>query len=275
MDQDMSRSDGGPIRMIATDIDGTMLRGDGSMSARTQRALHQAQAAGIHVVPATGRPLMAAYDVIDGLGLHNYWIFANGALTRHLERGETVRAYWMNPAVAQGLVVEMRAKFPGAGFGLELEDDVTFEPGFQDLIPTKLRAEPIDDVLDGIHGRVQKVVVFHPGLSIDELYEATCAAVGDHGVVSYTGLDFVEVGARRVTKALAIEGLCADLNVRQSEVVSFGDNHNDVSMLQWCGQSFAMGNASDDAKAAAGGVIGHTDEDGLAIKIEELVEAQS
>ena len=264
-----------PIRMIATDIDGTMLRRDGSMSARTQRALHQAQAAGIHVVPATGRPLMATYDVIDELGLHNYWIFANGALTRHLERGETVRAYWMNPAVAQGLVVEMRAKFPGAGFGLELEDDVTFEPGFQELIPTKLRAEPIDDVLDGIHGRVQKVVVFHPELTIDELFEATCAAVGDHGVVSYTGLNFVEVGARRVTKALAIEGLCADLNVRQSEVVSFGDNHNDVTMLQWCGQSFAMGNASDDAKEAAEGVIGHTDDDGLAIKIEELVESQS
>lgn len=263
------------IRMIATDIDGTMLHRDGTLSARTQKALHHAQATGVHVVPATGRPLMAAYDVIEGLGLHNYWIFANGALTRHLERGETVRAYWMNPAVAQGLVVELRAKFPGAGFALELEDDVSFEPGFEKLVPTNLRVPPIDDVLDGIHGRVQKVVVFHPDLSIDELYEAVCAAVGTHGVVSYTGLDFVEVGARRVTKALAIEGLCADLDIRRSEVVSFGDNHNDVAMLEWCGQSFAMGNASEDAREAADGVIGHTDDDGLAIKIEEILEAQT
>ncbi len=263
------------IRMIATDIDGTMLRSDGTLSPRTQKALHLAQASGIHVVPATGRPQMAAYEVIEELGLHNYWIFANGALTRHLERGETVRAYWMDPAVAQGLVVELRAKFPGARFALELENDVSHEAGFSDLIPNQIRVPPIDDVLDGIHGRVQKVVVFHSTLSIDELYVAVCDAIGDHGVVSYTGLPFIEVGAQEVTKAMAIEGLCADLGVSQSEVASFGDNHNDVTMLRWCGHSFAMANGSDDALEAAKAVIGHNDEDGLAVKIEEILANQS
>lgn len=262
------------IRMIATDIDGTMLRSDGTLSARTQKALHAAQASGIHVVPTTGRPQMVAHDVIEALGLHQYWIFANGAITRHLERGETLRAYWMNPAVAQGLVVEMRADFPGAKFALEMEDDVSYEPGFENLVPTKPRVPPIEDVLDGLHGRVQKVIVFHPTMTLDELYVAVRDAIGQKGVVSYTGLPFIEVGAEQVTKAVAIEGLCADLGIRQSEVVSFGDNHNDISMLTWCGQSYAMANASDDAKEAAKGMIGHNDEDGLAIKIEEIVETQ-
>lgn len=263
------------IKMIATDIDGTMLRTDGTLSDRTLKALHYAEAAGIHVVPTTGRPQMVAYDVIEALGLNNYWIFANGAITKHLERGNTIRAYWMDPDVAQGFIVELRDKFPGSKFALELEDDVSYEPGFEDVVPTKPRVPPIEDVLDGFHGRVQKVIVFHPEMELDDLYLAVTNAVNGHGVVSYTGLPFIEVGARMVTKAMAIEGLCADLGIGQDEVVSFGDNHNDVTMLEWCGHSYAMANASDDAKVAAKGEIGHTDNDGLAIKIEQIIADQS
>lgn len=262
------------IRMIATDIDGTMLRTDGTLSDRTLRALHHANSVGIHVVPTTGRPHMVAEDVIEALELHNYWIFANGAITKHLDRGETIRAHWIEPAVAQGLVVEMRAAYPGAKFALELEADVSYEPGFENLVPVKPRVQPIEDVLDGFHGRVQKVIVFHEGMTLDELYVASIDAVGDHGVVNYTGLNFIEIGAEQVTKAVAVEALCADLGIGQDEVVSFGDNHNDVSMLEWCGHSYAMANASEDAKEAAKGLIGHTDEDGLAIKIEEIVAAR-
>ncbi len=259
-----------PTRLIATDIDGTMLRSDGTLSPRVQRALHQAWDAGIHVVPATGRPLLICDDVIAALGLHHYWVFANGAVTRHLGRDEMVRGVWIEPDLAQGFVVELRAAIDGAGFAIEMERDIAYEPGFEQLIPHVPAIGPIDDVLDGIRSRVQKVLVFHRGLDIDELFAAVSDVVGDHAIACYSGLSFIEVSARLVTKATALEALAIDLGIDRSEVVAFGDNHNDVAMLKWAGRGFAMANANDGAKQAADEVIASNDDDGLAIVVERL-----
>lgn len=265
-------------KMIATDIDGTMLRPDGTLAPRVRTALHDAADAGIHVVPATGRPEMVATDVIDALGLGQHWIFANGAMTRNLTTEQTVRGYWMNPVVAQGLVVEMRAAFPGARFAVELEFGMAYEAGFEQIVPTKPPVGPIDDILDGFVAadgspqRVQKVLVFDHDRTIEELHDAVGVALGDHGVPSYSGLPFIEVAARLVTKALALNALCVDLGVDVADVAAFGDNHNDVAMLSWAGQGFAMANATEDAKEAAGQVIEPNTEDGLALAIERFLE---
>ncbi len=264
-------------KMIATDIDGTMLRSDGSLSPRVRNALHDAADAGIHVVPATGRPEMVATEVIADLGLRGHWVFANGAMTRNLSTNELVRGYWMSPVVAQGLVVEMRAAFPGARFAVELEDGMAFEPGFEQIVPTRPSIEPIDDILDGMMAadgsfpRVQKVLVFDPDRTVDELYQAVAATIGDHGVPSYSGLRFIEVAASLVTKSLALDALCGDLGIDIADVAAFGDNHNDVTMLEWAGQGYAMANATDDAKDAANQIIHNNNVDGLAIKIEHFL----
>jgi len=258
-------------KMIATDIDGTMLRSDGSLSDRVRTALHEAAEAGIHVVPATGRPEMVATDVIEALGLGDYWVFANGAMTRNLTADKLVRGYWMSPVVAQGLIVEMRAAFPGARFAIELEEGMAYEPGFEKIVPNRPPVGPIDDILDGFSGRVQKVLVFDPDRSIDELHAAVTLTLGDHGVPSYSGLRFIEVAASLVTKALALDSLCGDLGIEVAEVAAFGDNHNDVAMLEWAGQGYAMANATDDAKDAAGTIIRNNNDDGLARKIEQFL----
>jgi Cof subfamily protein (haloacid dehalogenase superfamily) len=262
---------GAAFRLLATDIDGTMLRPDGTLSPRVEAALHAAVAAGVHVVPATGRPYHVALDVIEWLNIRDYWIFANGAVTRHLDRGDLVRGFWMDPTVAQGLIVELREDLPGAGFAVELEDEVVYEPGFELVVPQQPPFPSVDDVLDHFRGRVQKVLVFDPGHDVDRLFDRVRASVGDHAVATYSGLPFVEVSARLVTKATALELLCADLGIDRSQVVSVGDNHNDITMLEWAGRSFAMGNATDDAKAAAGAVLPTSDEDGLAVLVEDLL----
>lgn len=264
-------------KMIATDIDGTMLRSDGTLSPRVRKALHDAADAGIHVVPATGRPEMVATDVIEALELRDFWVFANGAMTRNLTTNETIRGYWMDPMVAHGLVKEMRAAFPGARFAVELEFGMAYEAGFEKIVPTTPPIGPIDNILDGIippdgsAPRVQKVLVFDPERTIEELHGAVAKALGDHGVPSYSGLRFIEVSASLVTKALALDALCVDLGIDVSEVAAFGDNHNDVAMLEWAGQSYAMANATDDAKDAAGQIIHNNNNDGLALSIEHFL----
>ncbi len=248
-----------------------MLRSDGTLSNRVKEALHHAHASGIHVVPSTGRPLHVAEDVIAELGLDNYWVFANGAITRHLERGEVVRAFWMDPTIAQGIVVDLRDAIPGARFAIELEHGLAHEHGFGNLVPSVPHGEPVSDVLDGMRGRVQKVLVFHDELSVDELYRASVASVEDNAVPSYSGLNFIEISAKLTTKAVALDLLCADLGVSPSAVAAFGDNHNDVAMLEWAGTGYAMANGSDDAKAAANHIIGSSDDDGLAVMVEQLI----
>lgn len=258
-------------RLLATDIDGTMLRSDGTLSPGVERALHAAVAAGIEVVPATGRPYHVARDVIEWLNIREYWIFANGAITRHLDRGDLVRGFWMDPTLAQGLIVELRDHLPGAGFAVELEDEVVYEPGFDLVVPQAPPYPPVDDVLDHFRGRVQKVLVFRPDLDIDDLFGRVRAVVGEEAVPTYSGLPFVEVSARLVTKATAISLLCDDLGIDRSEVVAVGDNHNDITMLEWAGRSFAMGNATDDAKEAAGALLPTSDDDGLAVLVDQLL----
>lgn len=266
--------------MFGIDIDGTMLRSDGRVSARVKDALHAAVEAGVEVVPATGRPLIITHDVIETIELPHHWVFANGAITRHLGRDELIRGFWMHDDVTRNLVELVRAQLPETGFAIEFEDTVAWEPGFEQVVPIVPEVDPVDDVLErigdigtgpGPQGRIQKILVFDPSSDLDELYGRVTAAAGSRATASYSGLEFVELAAGLVTKATALELLADDLGIDRSEVACFGDNHNDRAMLSWAGRGFAMGNATDDAKEAADEVIPTNDDDGLAVKIEELL----
>ncbi len=270
-------TDVGRLEMIGTDIDGTMLRSDGSLSAEVKRALHDAADAGVHVVPATGRPVVIAEDVIEALDLPGHWVFANGAITRHVGRDELIRGFWLDRDFTRSMVELLRVSLPGAGFALEFEKSVAYEKGFEHVVPTVPPVGPVDDVLDapGLSGpdaeRIQKVLVYDLTLDLDDLYRAVGDAVGDQAVACYSGLPFIELAAGQVTKATALALLADDFGIEAGNVATFGDNHNDLPMLEWAGRSFAMANATDDAKEAADEVIGANDQDGLAYKIDELL----
>ena len=262
---------GPPIRMIATDIDGTMLRPDGSLSPVVRSALHDATAAGIHVVPTTGRPLVVATDVIEALNHDAFWIFANGAITWHQGKTQMIRGYWMEPDRAVTMVERIRSHLPGAKFVVEFETDAIFETGFERLVTIVDGLHLVDDVTKAVKSRVQKILVYDHTQTLDQLYASVSAAIGDGGVASYSGLAFIEVAADLVTKAMAVSELAADLGIDCAEVASFGDNHNDVSMLEWAGRGYAMGNATADALKAANFVIGTNRDDALAAQVRLLI----
>ena len=260
-----------PIRLIATDLDGTLLRSDGSLSGRVRSSLVNAHEAGIELVPATGRPRIVAKDIIAQLDFVDHWIFANGSMTWHLGRSEVIRGFWLAPDVARKLVVALRKQFPRAGFAVEFEDTFVFEPVFKRVLPIVPQFAPCDDVVTEIDRRVQKILVTDDSRHLDELYGGISDVVGGNAVPSYSGLRFVELAASLVTKASALAMLAADLGLGQADVAAFGDNHNDISMLSWAGRSFAMANATKDAKEAADTVIGHHDDDAIADQIDALV----
>lgn len=260
-----------PIKLIATDIDGTMLKSDGLLADEVRDSLHRAQDAGIMVVPTTGRPKMISNDVIESSRLDNYWIFANGALTWHLGRAEAVRSHWMEVELSQQLIRTLNEGLPNVGLAVEFSDSVAYQQGFELIVPTTPGVAPITDMAAAVSEPVQKILVFDSSLDIDELFDRVGELVGDDAVPSHSGLPFIELSGDSVTKGLAVADLASDYGISQAEVATFGDNHNDVSMLEWSGRSYAMGNGSDSAKAAAQVVIDTNDNHGLAQQVDALV----
>lgn len=263
-----------PARLLAVDIDGTMLRSDGSLSPRVLDALGRAVDAGIHVVPATGRPMAVATDVVEACGLDDFWIFANGAITRHLGRDELVRAFWMERAVVIELLDRIRRSLPGARFAVEFATTMAYEAGFEKVVPNEPPVPPTADLsaaLEQVSDPVQKLLVFDESIDLGRLWEEVNMAADGLSVPSYSGLAFVELAPGRVTKATALELLALDLDLSVDEVAAVGDNHNDVAMLEWAGTGYAMGNADIAIRASADVVLPGNDHDGLAVLIETML----
>jgi Cof subfamily protein (haloacid dehalogenase superfamily) len=271
-----------PVKLIATDIDGTMLRDDGSLSPRVRKAMHAAVDAGIPVVPATGRPLQMGQDIIEASGLDGYWVYANGSLTRHEGRNEDVRAFYIDFDTAVSAIEAVRASLPNCGFAIEFNDRLAYESHFADVVPEALFNEGEDDILEPVlearerGAQIVKLLAFDTSqFDMNELQKQI--DIVTDGALSSTnsGLRFVELAAEEISKAYALDLLVKDLGIASSEVAAFGDNQNDLAMLRWAGHSFAMANGTDDARATAGGVIGSNEDDALAVAIEEILAAQS
>lgn len=264
-----------PARLLAVDIDGTMLRSDGSLSPRVLDALARAVEAGIHVVPATGRPMAIASDVVEASGLDDFWIFANGAITRHLGRDELIRAFWMERTVVIELFDRIRRRMPRARFAVEFATTMAYEAGFETVVPNEPPVPPSADLvaeLERVSEPIQKLLVFDDSIDLGRLWDEVNAAADGLSVPSYSGLAFVELAPERITKATALELLARDLGLSVDDVGAVGDNHNDVTMLEWAGTGYAMGNAEPSIQASADIVLPPNDDDGVAVLIETMLD---
>src|SRR3954466_11806640 len=119
-------------RVVATDLDGTIVRSDGTISERTRRALTAAEQAGAMVVIVTGRPPRWLHGIAEETGHHGLAICANGALVYDLHSEEVVESHPLEVADALRLVGELRAAIPGLGFGGEsIDTGFAHEPAYQ------------------------------------------------------------------------------------------------------------------------------------------------
>jgi hydroxymethylpyrimidine pyrophosphatase-like HAD family hydrolase len=261
------------VRLVASDLDGTLLRPDESVSERTRAALAAARAAGIRVVLVSGRPPRSLGPIAERIGVGGIAICANGALVWDLDTGRMLDTSPLAADLAGRLVRTLREAIPGVLFAVELEGGFGREAGWSDgrgpASPEELEA----DALKLITGPVVKLLVRHPSLPFAELAERARAAVGDDAVATWAGLRLVEISAAGVTKAFALERLCRRLGVAASEVVAIGDMPNDLAMLAWAGRSVAVANADPQVLAAADEVTAANTEDGVAVVLERILAA--
>ena len=261
------------VRLVASDLDGTLLRPDETVSERTRAALAATRDAGITVVLVSGRQPRSLGPIAERIGVGGIAICANGALVWDLDTGTMVDSSPLTPDLAARLVRTLREAIPGVLFAVELEGSSGREAGWSDGLVAAPGAALEADALELIGGPVIKLLVRHPSLPFAEVAERARAAVGDDAVATWAGLRLVEISAAGVTKAFALERLCRRLGVAAGEVVAVGDMPNDLAMLAWAGTAVAVANAAKEVLDAADEVTAANTEDGVALLLERILAA--
>ena len=267
-----------PVRLIATDLDGTLLRPDLSVSPRTCAALDAARAAGIGVVPVTARQPRGLRLIAGAAGFTEWALCGNGAHGLHLGTGETLFGAHVEEDVQRALARLLTERVPGVLFVSVRQGGEVFvaQAGYADLAhfedhkrhPHEMGTFSLEEV---VAQPSLKFIVRHPELTPRELLAQVRALELPGFAVTHSGAPFLEVLAQGVSKAWGLERLCAHLGVDRSEVLAFGDAPNDAEMLAWAGRGVAMAHAEPEAKAAADELTLTNEEDGVAVVIERLL----
>lgn len=259
-------------RAIATDLDGTLLRSDHSVSDRTRRAFDDAESAGLSIVLATGRPPRWIPPVIDQIGHRGLVVCANGASIYDAERDELIERTDIDAAVAAEMITDLRAEFPDTVFSVEQGMDFGIDRAIADLRPEFAKTLPegsIGPIETFLDEPVTKLIARLPRTDDTDLPEQVQAIVGDRGLVTHSTQPwFLEISHPSVHKAVTVERLLVDRGIDGGEVLAFGDMPNDIELLRWAGLGVAMANASPAVRAIADEVTKSNDDDGVAAVVE-------
>ena len=262
-----------PVRVVATDLDGTLLRPDGTVSRRTIRAVRAAKDAGIDVIPITGRPPRITWDVAKEAGLGPLGVCSNGAALVDTSSMEVIEVQTMQAEVTLRLVTAVREIFPGAVFAVEEMETFTHETGFMEATWNwEDTCEQVDDIVHAVTSSCIKLVVRRPGLPAAELLAELQDQVTGTVHITSSGLDWVEMAPPGITKAHAVQRVCDLLGVGLAEVVAIGDNYNDLSVLASVDRAAAPANAIPEVLAIVEQVLPSNADDGVAQFLEILVE---
>ncbi|MDX2972487.1 HAD family hydrolase [Kribbella solani] len=259
-------------RLIATDLDGTLVRSDGTVSDRTRAAVLAAQQAGSVFVMVTARPPRWLHDLAELVGDHGVAIVANGAILYNVVDRTPIRTRLIDPAVGLEVADAIRAELPDVQFAIERPDRYGQEPVYLNRWP-----KPDDTLIAAVDVLLAepaaKLLVRHPSLHSDELLARVTPLVGQRVTASHSGgHGLVEISATGVSKAAMLADFAALQGISAAETIAFGDSINDLPMLAWAGRSYGMANAHPEVLALVDETAPTNDEDGVAAVLEELFQ---
>jgi Cof subfamily protein (haloacid dehalogenase superfamily) len=264
-----------PPRLVASDLDGTLLRSDGTVDDRTRRAIATAEAAGATMVFCTARPHRwlkpLAEDLFPTRPHRGVAVCANGAVLWDVHAESVIEASPLQPAVARQLVALLEEEVPGGAWAVERTGGFGHEPDYVPRWPV-----PADTLIDAVEELINepavKLMLRHEYLSADVLLERAKAIGGHLAEFSHSSTNdtLIEISAMGVSKASGLARLCRRLGIDREDVIAFGDMPNDLPMLAWAGHAVAVANAHPQVIAAADEVTAANDESGVARVLERL-----
>ncbi|WP_425378020.1 Cof-type HAD-IIB family hydrolase [Spiroplasma endosymbiont of Polydrusus pterygomalis] len=273
------------IKLIAVDLDGTALNSTGEMSPRTLRILKELISKDIKLVIATGRPLYQSKDIAEKLGLiddNDFTVSLNGSVVTNNATKELLFCDFLNQQLLREIYLDV--------INFDLETLIMFDAdhssfnkmllhckGFKDKITKNYLAtfaEAKDEVTACLYST-------NFDINVNKIYISSYTSDVNRFVAKWKGKieisqeirgdrSSLEITSRQINKATGIAKICEKYQLTTKNVLAFGNEHNDVAMLQWSGIGVAMENAPTDVKAIADLVTDDNDHDGIAKVIEKL-----
>jgi Cof subfamily protein (haloacid dehalogenase superfamily) len=275
-----------PIRLIATDIDGTLLNPQFQISPEDMAALRRAHDSGVEIVLVTGRRHTFALPIAQQLGFDLWLISSNGAITRSL-RGETFHRDLMPRQTCLEVVGAMQ-EFRGntvLTFDAETKGAIVIErldelngsirrwleknmPYIDFVIPLEsaLVKDPVQAMFCGTMDRMGKAL---RALDLAGLDNRVTILRTEYPERDLSMIDVLNAGC---SKGHALERWAAHRGYHRAEVMAIGDNHNDVEMLEFAGYPVIMGNACEELRSRGWRVTGTNGECGIATAIGEILD---
>ncbi|MFD5555662.1 HAD family hydrolase [Streptomyces sp. NPDC127068] len=260
--------------MVATDLDGTLLRSDDTISERTREALAASTAAGAAHIVVTGRAVPWTRHVLDALGYEGLAVCAQGAQVYDAGSGRLLTSVTLDRGTARLALEKIESEVGTLALAVSrdgLDGNVIVEPDYVTTDGGPLPYVPFTDRAEAWAEPLNKIYIQRPGLGDDELAEAARAAAGGLVGVVMAGPGIVEILPLGLTKATGLSIAARRLGVKPAETIAFGDMPNDLPMFGWAGYGVAMGNAHEDLRAIADEVTATNDDDGIAHVLERLL----
>lgn len=258
------------FKLIALDMDGTLLKGDNTISQETKKAIKLAKEKGIKIVIATGRPIQGVMNYLEELDLINddeYVIAYNGSSIYNTKT--------LEPIVRSGLTgkdfkdIYKLSKSLGVEFH-GFTDECCIAPKENRYTEAEIQHNNIDVKIIDIENDIDDNDFIIKAMILDEKEKLDQAVkiIPKEYFERYNALRTVsfifEFMNKNCSKSSALKALCSHLNIPQNEVIAFGDGDNDIDMLQFAGLGVAMGNASHYVKSKADYITLSNEEDGIA-----------
>jgi hypothetical protein len=271
------------FKLIAIDVDGTLVDSRAQISRRTRRAIQKAAERGALIVIVTGRRFCSAKPIVEKLGVDLMIAAHNGVLLKRID-GQFITGRFLQPDVARQAVRIVKRfgvepiVYRGVGDYAEIFVE---EPRAEWLIGyiehNREHTRIVPSLEDSIEWEALEVMAVTDRAIVDQVTEHLRAELGDKAKVLKQvpqdgRLAFVEIANSDVAKDYPLRFLCERYGIKREEVIAFGDNYNDLEMLEFAGLGVVMGNAHRELREGGFMVAPANDEDGVAQVLEKLME---
>lgn len=261
-------------RLVALDVDGTLLDPSHALTTRTQSAILSAQRGGITVCLATGKLLVSVMPLLRELRLGGLHVTCNGAAVMDSATGTSVASWPLNPYQIEISLAAVRALAPEMPIAWYTTDTI-YSDAPVGLLDTTLKAyqePPVRHVerLDGSLPPPLKFLMTGDHARLLELRDGLLDHIGPEVTVTRTTDEFVEIMAPGVNKGVALLEVAKTLGIARDAIVAMGDGENDISLLEAAGLGIAMGNAMPALRERATQFTRSNADDGVAYALERL-----
>ena len=273
-------------RMIAIDLDGTLLSPEGKVTERTKTAIHKCLSAGMLVCFATGRNWTESRAVLEMVDHYHHAVFAGGAMVIDTERDVTLHRQGVDPTLSRevcgvleetGHAVLALQDTGAAGVDYLVSDEVPLNAETVHWMSvTSAKVHAVAGLSRYSHEHTIRLGMVAAPEEVTKVYEQLQQRFGERifcqkFFIPPAGVEVLEIFDPAVNKWEGILHVARHHGIEPHQIIAIGDDVNDVPMLSRAGLGVAMGNAREVAKAAAKKIIGSNRDEGLAAFLEELV----